>query len=158
MIHGSRTSKLTDAHMPIETRQLVASATGTASCGLMAVPTARSVTYPAVTRPTRSGKYFFTSGGSTTLPIPYPAMMTAVNPRKGQTWSVVTRSSCPTRASTTAATSTFSRLKRRISTGVSRPKTAKMRGGSMASRPMVLASNPTRERVPAWLAAASPAP
>ena len=83
MAHGTNTMAESSAHAAIEVRQsLVALASGTENCGAIQVPTASIVTYPEVTIARRSGKYFLTSGGNTTLPMPYPASVITDSSRK----------------------------------------------------------------------------
>ena len=60
------------AHIPTDQRHPAACATGSATSGGTAVLTDIATEYDAVTVPIRSGKYRFTSGGSSTLPIPRP--------------------------------------------------------------------------------------
>ena len=56
----------------------------------------------------RSGKYFFTSGGRSTLPTPTAAKITAVEPRRVNASTASARATSPTDATTIAATATES--------------------------------------------------
>ena len=86
--------------------------------------------------PSRSGKYFLTSGGSSTLPEPTPANTTAVAASRVVESTAKPRRSNPRAISVIAATAIRSRPNRRSNSGVSRPKIAKHTGGAAPIRPM----------------------
>ena len=90
-------------------------------------------------RPIRSGKYFLTSGGNSTLPTPRPAKVTTLPIINTVSDPARPRVRCPISIAVRASTSTFSSPSRRVNTGVKMPKTAKHTGGSIPSTPMAVA-------------------
>ena len=93
---------------PPTQRQPAACATGSATSGGTAVLTDSATEYDAVTAPMRSGKYRFTSGGSSTLPMPMPPSASTDQPRNTGVFGATARRSCPT------TTNTIARIDRRL--------------------------------------------
>ena len=135
VIQGTRAIAANTPHMPSETRHPAVSATGTAISGGTNVDTAMVVEYTVIIRPRRSGKYFFTRGGSSTLPEPTPANTTAVAASSDVESTARPRSRRPAAIRPIATTATRSRPNRRSNRGVSSPKTAKHTGGAAPMRP-----------------------
>ncbi len=127
----------------------MASATGTANCGGSAVPKANDVEYRAVIRPILSGKYFLTSGGSSTFPAPRPANATTVRIMNGTVSETSARAIWPSTADAMAIPRSFSRLAQRTTYGVIKPKTAKVAVGNVPSRPIMAAERAISS--PIWL-------
>jgi hypothetical protein len=134
--HGTRASAANTPHSPNDTRHPAVSAIGTATSGGTNVDTAMVVEYTVIMRPRRSGKYFFTSGGSSTLPDPTPAKTTAVAASSEVESTDRLRSSSPAAIRAIATTATRSSPKRRSNSGVSSPKTAKHTGGAAPIKPI----------------------
>ncbi len=135
--HGTIAASANTAHMPSEKRQPAASATGTATSGGTNAATASSDEYSPVIVPTRSGKYFLMSGGSTTLPTPIAANNTAVPRRRARASDARARATIAPVATTIAATARRSRPKRRSRAGVTMPNTAKHTGGAAPISPRI---------------------
>lgn len=129
--------------MPSEKRQPAASATGTATSGGTNAATASSDEYNAVIVPTRSGKYFLMSGGSTTLPTPIAANSTAAPTRSARASDARARPTIAAVATTIEATASRSSPKRRSRAGVTMPKIAKHTGGAAPMRPRIHAGTAT---------------
>lgn len=80
----------------------------------------------------RSGKYFFTSGAPTTLPIPRPNNATADRTRNSGTLLITVRPGSPAAARTIATVAVSSRLLRRMNTGAANPAAPENSMGSIS--------------------------
>ncbi len=87
----------------------------------------------------RSGKYFFTSAGTRTLPTPTPAKTNTEPSRRPTASGATARTTSPAVIRTRAATVVRSSPKRRSKPDARSPKTAKQSGGTVPMRPATAA-------------------
>ena len=85
----------------------------------------------------RSGKYFFTSGGTRMFPIPTPAKISADVSSSGTAPKETPRSTSPAAMMTSATAVTRSMPNRRSNSGVASPKIAKHTGGAVPMSPTI---------------------
>ena len=90
--------------MASDTRQPATSAAGTAISGGRNVENAITVVYSVIIRPSRSGKYFFTSGGIRMFVIPTPANTSAVAISSVVAFTATPRATSPTVTAVSAIT------------------------------------------------------
>lgn len=126
----------------METRHPAASSTGTATSAGTTVPSWSPVMYAMLTAATCRGKYFLTSGGATTLPMPIPASATRdPTPITHGSWARARRT-WPAAAAVIASTVSSSSPIRRSTIGVRTPQRANIAVGTIPSSPIPPAPRP----------------